>query len=204
MIKRGLVSVFLLGAVLGANAQLSSIGPFSGTYFESWETQTPFQFLNQYSAFGGNATVNDLSGGANLHITTGWSFFNSLSPFDGTHLMGGAGANYYFLFNTPADKFGGYWGTIADVPGATAKFYDVNNNQIDVTQSIASPLGQWQWNGWQSTVPIKKVEIYANNSFGGFIMSDALQYTPNAVPEPTTWVVFALGGLALTRLRRRK
>ncbi|MBX7135976.1 MAG: PEP-CTERM sorting domain-containing protein [Fimbriimonadaceae bacterium] len=200
MNKGLLIACALIGAS-AASAQLTSVGPFSGTAFESWETQPVFQFLPSYSAFGGSASVNQIGPGQGVHITTGWGFFNSIFPYDSAHFLGGAGVNYAFDFNTPAMAFGGYWGTNADAAGATAKFFDANNNQIDATQAIGAPIGQWQWNGWTSTVGIKRVEIYANNGWGGFIMSDALQYS--AVPEPATLAVLGLGIIAVVRRRRK-
>ncbi len=118
--------------------------------------------------------------------------------------MGGAGVNYYFLFNNPVQRFGGYWGTNADVPGATATFFDSLGNQIGSAQSIQAPLGQWAWDGWQSTIGFSRVNIVASNSFGGFIDSDDLQMTPFAVPEPSTIAVLILGVAAATRLRRNR
>lgn len=199
--KKGLLIAFAFVGASAAHAQLTAVGPFSGTSFESWETQTPFQFVPSYSAFGGAATVNQIGAGQGVHITTGWGFFNSIFPYDSTHFLGGAGVNYAFDFNTPAGAFGGYWGTNADVAGATAKFFDVNNIQIGSDQAVGAPIGQWQWNGWTSSVGIKRVEIYSANAFNGFVMSDALQYS--AVPEPATMAVLGLGIVALMKRRRK-
>jgi hypothetical protein len=46
------------------------------------------------------------------------------------------------------------------------------------------------------------VVIIANNQWGGFIMSDDLEYT-GAVPEPASLLALA-GGLGLLLARRRR
>lgn len=183
-----------------AVAQVTPIGPFTGALQEGWEAQ-PSGFQSQYTIFGGAGTANQLGGGQGLLIASGWSFFSNISPHSGGAFMGGAGVNYEFIFNTPAFQFGGFFGTNADTPGAMATFFDASNVQIGGPMAIGAPLGQWQWDGWEYAGGIGRVVIIANNQFGGFIMSDDLEY--NAVPEPGALVALATGiGLLLVRRKR--
>jgi len=194
-----IVGLVLYGA---AHAQIISVGPFTGAFQEGYETQPRFSFQTQYTVFGGQGTVNSLNNQNSLHVTTGWSFFHVIYPHGGEQFMGGAGVNYEYVFNQPALRFGGYFGTNADVPDAVVYFYDENGNQIGGSFNASAPLGQWAWNGWQTTGPgIKRVRIIANNQFRGFIMNDDMQYDP--VPEPAT--LLAIGaGLAALAARKRK
>jgi hypothetical protein len=186
-----------------ASAQIVSIGPFTGARQEGYETQTRFQFLTQYTVFQGQGTVNQVGNGQGLHITTGWGFFYQIFPHGGEVFMGGAGVNYEYVFQTPALRFGGYFGTNADVPDATVTFFDENGNQIGGSFTASAPLGQWAWNGWQTNGPgIKRVRIIANNQFNGFIMNDDMQYDP--IPEPATMLALASGLAALAARRRRR
>jgi hypothetical protein len=198
--KKALLGFAFIAIATGASAQIVSIGPFTGALSDSYETQTRHQFLASYPVFGGLGTVAS-TGGANLHITTGWSFFFSTAPHSGQAFLGGAGVNYQFTFTAPAFQFGGYFQTNADSPNGTATFFDALNNQIGGPLALSAPQGQWAWNGWQYAGGISRVVITASNQFGGYIMSDDIQY--NAVPEPATLAALGLGAAALLRRRRR-
>ncbi len=196
------VSAFAACCVVGqANAQIVLIGEFVGEKSEGFETQTPFQFLPSYDVFNNQGVVQQLGAGQGLHITTGWGFFSTVFPHSGTYFMGGAGVNAEWEFSTPALRFGGFFTTNADVPGAIASFFDDQGNMIG-QQDVTAPLGDnWTWNGWETTGPgIKRVQIVANNAWGGFIMHDDMQYT--AIPAPGVLGLFAIG-LGMARRRRR-
>ena len=196
------VSALIACGVVGrANAQIIALGEFTGDKSEGFETQTPFQFLPSYDVFDGQGVVQQLGAGQGLHITTGWSFFSTVFPHGGARFMGGAGVNAEWVFDTPALRFGGFFATNADVPGAIALFFDDAGNMIGQAD-VAAPLGDnWAWDGWETTGPgIKRVQIIANNGFGGFIMHDDMQYT--AIPAPGVLGLFAIG-LGMARRRRR-
>ncbi len=197
-----LVTLVVAVTCVVANAQIITIGPFTGAHQEGYETLPRFQFQPQYVVFGGQGTVDQVGNGQGLHITTGWTFFHQVFPHSGETFMGGAGVNYEYVFNVPALRFGGYFATNADAPDATVTFFDENGNQIGGPLAASAPLGQWQWNGWETTGPgIKRVRIIANNQFAGFIMNDDMEYDP--IPEPAT-VLFFGAGLAALAARRRK
>ena len=203
--KRGTliaVSALIVCCVVGhANAEIIAINEFTGQKSEGFETQTPFQFVPSYDVFDGQGVVQQLGAGQGLHITTGWGFFSTVFPHSGTYFMGGAGVNAEWVFDTPALRFGGFFATNADVPGAIAIFFDDEGSMIGKAD-ITAPLGNnWAWNGWETTGPgIKSVQIIADNGWGGFIMHDDMQYT--AIPAPGVLGLFAIG-LGLARRRRR-
>lgn len=183
-------------------AQVTPIGPFTGAMQDSYETQPTGQFLSSYDIFGGSGSVDQLGTGQGIHITSGWGFFSTVFPHSGGFFLGGAGVNYQFQFDTPAFQFGGYFATNADSPGAVATFFDASGAQIGGPMAIGAPMGQWQWDGWEYAGGIKRIEIVANNQFGGFIMSDDIEYN-GVVPEPSAFVALAAGvGLLLVRRKR--
>jgi len=182
-----------------ATAAINPIDEFTGDYFEGYETQPHGQFLPSYDVFAPtDSVVRQLGAGQGLHITSGWSFFYVIYPHGGNYFMGGAGVNAEYVFDVPAKKFGGFFGTNADVPDFVATFYDEDGNTLGELPGGA-PLGNWKWNGWETDgAGIKTVQIVANNQYHGFIMMDDLQYTP--IPGPGALALLALGGL----LRRRR
>jgi hypothetical protein len=194
-----MAALALLASAGMASASIVSIGEFTGDYQEGFETQPRFQFLPHYDVFGGMGDVNQVGGGQGLHITTGWAFFQTIFPHGGDVFMGGAGVNAEWVFDVPAKRFGGYFGTNADVPDAMAYFYDEAGNLID-SLAVGAPLGSWKWNGWETTgAGIKRVEIIANNQYNGFIMHDDMEYT--MIPAPGGLALLGLGSLALRRRR---
>jgi hypothetical protein len=181
------ISVFVVAA--GVFAQPNPIGQFTGANSEGFETQTRFQFLQSYPVFQGIGTIDSLTGGQGLHITTGWSFFFVIFPVAGQVFMGGAGVNQVYNFSIPARRFGGFFGTNADVPGAMATFFDRNGAQIGPPIPVVAPLGAWAWNGWEWPNGISRVEIRSNNVFNGFIMNDNMEYDPLAAASVSGRVV---------------
>jgi hypothetical protein len=200
MSLRHFAFVFSVAPVL-ALAQVTPIGPFSGSSSDGYETQPRGQFLASYDIFGGAGSVDMLGSGQGLHITTGWTFFNSIFPHSGEVFMGGAGVNYSFMFDTPAFQFGGYFGTNTDAPDAMATFYDAQGSVIGSSMPVSAPIGQWSWNGWEYSGGISRIDIVASNSWGGFIMSDDIEYNP--VPEPAA-IIGIVVGLSALLLRKRK
>ncbi len=195
----GLAALGVLACAGLAGASIMSVGPFSGDYSEGFESQPQYQFLSHYDVFGGAGDVYAIGGGQGLHVTTGWGFYYTIFPHGGDWFMGGAGVNAKWVFDVPAKQFGGYFGTNANTPDAMAYFYDENGNLMG-SSSVSAPLGAWSWNGWMTDgAGIKTVEILANNTFGGFIMHDDMEYM--MIPAPGALTLLALGGLALRRRR---
>ena len=183
-----------------ATAAVNPIDPFTGDYFEGYETQGSGQFVPYYDVFDGNGVVRTVDGSGNMHITSGWQFYYVIYPHGGNYFCGSAGPAAEYVFDVPALKFGGYFGTNYEQPDGTADFYDEDGNLL-ASLDLGAPLGDWKWNGWEedSGVGIKSVVISGNNPWGGFIMMDDLEYTP--IPGPGALALIALGGL-ITRRRR--
>ena len=188
---------------VAAFAQVTAIGPFTGDMSDGYEGLPTGQFLPSYTIFGGTGIVQHETMQPNLHITTGWSFFSNIFPHGGTRFLGSAGGGYDFIFNDPAFRFGGYFGTNADSPGATATFFDAQNVQIGGPMAIGAPMGQWQWDGWEiAGAGATRIHIDPSNQFNGFIMSDDIEYI-TAVPEPAA-IFGLLAGLGLIVARRKR
>jgi hypothetical protein len=172
-----LVSVVALAASV-AGAQVVPIGPFTGEVFENFEDLAPPGGQpGPYSILGGAATINDSLANTFVIATnmssqeSGWvNFF----PSEG-FLMGLIPTGWtVFTFDPPVTRFGGYIGTSAIPPGGTVTFKDSGGAVIG-TLPISVASMQWEWHGWQSDVPIARIEITADPVPGRPLCFDALQ-----------------------------
>jgi len=174
-----------LSLAFGSSAfgQITPITPFTGDVSEGMESVFPRQSIqNQYTVFGDAAIVRRVGGGDQdgLHVAAFWLFVNFMLPRSGSYFMGGVACNAEYEFTAPMSRFGGYFGTVSDIAGATATFYDADGNQIGQPQAIQAPVSSWAWDGWESTTPVKRIRIVASNSHNGFIMMDDLEITAGA------------------------
>jgi hypothetical protein len=166
-----------------ANAQITAVGPFTGSH------QEPFEAVPSYSCppcfltcltdvFSNTATMCDANGGNGMHITGSWGFMCTIFPHGGGRLFGSAGGPTLITFNDPIAKFGGYMGSHSGSPDATIEFFDAGGASLG-TQTATIPADcSWNWNGWESTsANIKSIKITGLNPFGGgFVLLDDLEY----------------------------
>lgn len=116
--------------------------------------------------------------------------------------MGTIGDSYTIEFQSTVNQFGGYFGSNFHTPNGKITFYDANNTVIGSPTTLLAPQGTWQWNGFSSTVGIKKIRIDGIQGNNGAIMADDLQV--QAVPEPATMSALGLGAAAMLRRRKKK
>jgi hypothetical protein len=171
--------VSLVAAMVGAaHADVVPIGPFTGSAQENFEDlASPGGYPGPYAIFGGAATINDSLAQTFVIATnvasaeTNWvNFF----PHNG-FLMGLIPTGWtVFEFNPPVNRFGGYIGTSAIPPGGTVTFRDASGAVIG-SLPIAVASMQWEWHGWQSDVPIAKVEIVADPVPGRPLVFDDME-----------------------------
>ncbi|MCA9300655.1 MAG: hypothetical protein KDA28_16415, partial [Phycisphaerales bacterium] len=159
----------------------SSVGPFTGQYSDSFETQCPFPFCDPVffpclpnGVFGG---IGDLCvpGTSNGHLTPGWSFDCFLDQRSGEILYGSAGGTSEFTFPNGVADFGGYFATNA--PNQTTaffSFYDVNDDLI-ASDAVRWEQGcEWTWGGWSSPTNIHRITV-TGDAFSGFVMIDDIE-----------------------------
>jgi hypothetical protein len=165
-------------------ADVVEIGPFVGERYENFENLAPpGGYPGPYAIFGGAATINDSLANTFVIATnmssaeSGWvNFF----PYEG-FLMGLIPTGWtVFTFDPPVTRFGGYIGTSAIPPGGTVTFKDAGGAIIG-TLPISVASMQWNWHGWQSSVPIARVEIVADPNPGRPLCFDAM-YLSVAAP----------------------
>jgi len=162
-----------------ASAQVVPVGPFTGTATEGFEASTPGQFTMCISPRPFNNTADLCTPGGNgAHVTGGWGFMCSLPPHSGSRLYGSAGGPSEWTFDSPAQRFGGYFATNSGSADATVEFYNSAGTLIDTETAMVPANCTWVWNGWQSNAAdIKRVLITGLNPFGGgFVMMDDMEY----------------------------
>jgi hypothetical protein len=189
-------------AAMAAHAQIVPMGPFTGAHSEGFESGSAWMFTPQQSGFNGTATFKSVSGGGSLHTTNGWTYYTTVMKRSGDRLMGTIGDSYTIEFQGAVNQFGGYFGSNFHTPNGTITFFDASGAVIGSPTTLLAPQGTWEWNGFSSTVGIKKIRIDGIQGNNGAIMADDLQV--QAVPEPATLSAVGLGAAAMLRRRKKK
>ena len=164
-------------AAAPAAAQVSAIGPFTGSLQESFEgPKVIFTPCLTYPAFGGAATLCTPNG-SNCHTTSGWGFMCTIFPQTGGKFFASIGGPTEIIFSNDIFTFGGYFGSNSPGGDATFDFYDASNNLISSEIALFPADCQWRWFGWQScSTAIRKVVITGiNTSGGGYVDMDGLE-----------------------------
>jgi hypothetical protein len=166
-----------------AAAQITAIPQFAGVDSEGFETQPPQGFSScvQGRVFNNKGDLC-VPANPNGQISSGWGFACMMLARTGSYFYGSAGGYAEYTFDSPAQRFGGWFGTNTGTPDAVARFYDVNGALL-ATKVVTIPANcGWTWNGWDAGggPAIKRVQIEGNNpaGAGGFAMMDDMQLSP--------------------------
>lgn len=194
-----LLALLLLWPVGLANADIVPVGEFSGDSYEGFENIIPpGPYSGPMPIFEGAATIDD-------NYTDPWIAVNlssgeyELLPYNG-NLMGLTPTGWtIFDFATPVQKFGGYMGVVNVVSGGNVSFFDVDGALID-TLAFDLPQAQWTWAGWESDVPVSRIEVHAGANPGFTTVFDDMEVT--FVPEPCALGLLAVGAVLLIGRRR--
>jgi hypothetical protein len=184
---------------------------FSGTAIETFEglSRNDISALNNVEVpiFSGLATIS----GPNEYIwlngtqlgypgTFGLGYYNARAHDGnqgyGTSLSYGTSR---ITLNQPAYAFGGYWGCASTTTPMVFAFYDLNGGLIgsdSVRYSAPNNNGTLEWFGWQSSVPVGRVEYS-----GTWVVNDSLRL--QVVPEPGSAALLLLGAGVLRALAKR-
>ncbi len=209
-------AVFFLSVVSPSPARADvaiSIGPFTGTYSETFESFPVQVFLPNPNllVFGGQATMTispPVNGGVQaiaIYNPPANSF--GFLPVDSTvyAVTQGAGAGVSITFNTPSYQFGGYFGEGSNSPPIGESIVNFLDNGAIVASGSFTPSGgpSLTWAGFQTSSLFTTVDITPDPN--ALLVMDGLQVT--SVPEPDTATLatatLAIGLLSGLLLRRR-
>ena len=189
-------------AAANANAAIITIDPFTGDYTDTFDQYSSTMAVQTLDVFDGTATLSNLSTGGAIKIE--WS-----STLNGDHvgpisgMMAGQLGIGRWVFDQPALRFGGWFENNSMADDASLNFYDETNRYIGhAVADIPVDGEQWIWNGWESTIPIKTIEVIGNGLINGFIWYENMQVT--YVPEPASLSLLILGGFTALSLHRRR
>ena len=181
-----------------ASAQIIPTGPFIGQQSEGFEGKAyGFSTCVPGRVFNNTAELCDPIGGR-LLISGWWSAVCQISPFVGVEFAGSAGGPAEYVFDQPASRFGGFFGSNVGFPNATVEFYDTANVLItSLTASFPANCG-WTWCGWQVVggPEIRRVKVMGLNPYGGqYVDMDDMQVDYGACPLSTTYCAAKLNSL---------
>ena len=200
MTPRPLLAALLLSPL--AATQITSIAPFVGSYTEEFETQSCGHCVPG-RVFHNRADLCGANGGG-LMVTFGWMQYvgYAVYPRNASNSFLGTVTSYGVLtFDTPVQRFGGYFATVGYLAGGVARCYDVNNTLL-ATLPITAPRGNtWAWNGWDAGLRgprFKRIELVCNDPYNG----GALLCLDDAEMDETLGVfsrrATGCGGLSIT------
>jgi hypothetical protein len=187
---------------------------FVGELTETWESFSRSEVYAlrdvQLPIFGGAATITgehefiwiSQIGVAEPNLGGFGLGSNAARSHDGVQGYGTslAEGSTEIVIPAPVLRFGGYFGAAEGTGPIRFSFYNAGGGLIGTdsfTYTRAGIDGVLEWAGWQSTVPIGRVEYS-----GGWVVNDSLRISN--VPEPSiTWFIVA-GAAFLPLLWRRK
>jgi hypothetical protein len=103
-------------------------------------------------------------------------------------------------FDSPINAFGGYWGCASTTTPIVFDFYDPSGTLVgtqSVLYSAPNQDGTLQWFGWNSSVPIARIDYS-----GTWVVNDSLRL--QAVPEPATLLLLSTGVMVLALAARQR
>lgn len=208
-----------LVATAATASALTSVGPFTSTYSETFSEFPNFKNGGDYSTLAIMGAVNPEG-----TFTTAMSDMNqlnvyqpSVSEYAGFGMEGGyantvAGPKGLGLFNMGASPdvtltftnavnyFGGYFADYYDAP-AGVTFYDASGTQLGSVQTVSNGGHLLTWDGWYSSDPIKTITFTDGYSTAmGDLQAGDIAL---ATPEPGAFAAIGLGIVGLLLRRRR-
>jgi hypothetical protein len=175
--KSLLLSLPLFALCSASAAAQTPIGPFVGANSESFANLSIFTACVNNRIFNNTADLCTPNNNGCL-VNGGWSFVCTIFPRSNPYMFGSASGYAEYSFDTPAKRFGGYFGANSGYPDATFNFYDNSGNLIS-SQTGAIPADcVWHWLGWDAgTGPsIKRVSVIGLNPYGGgFVDMDDME-----------------------------
>lgn len=198
-----LISVSIIaGLTLPAAADVTSINPFFGEQFETFELiGPPGSVFGDVPVFNGNATISDELANQVIAAINLTSFLTdeTIFAYNG-NFMGGFPTGWAVVnFNQGATDFGGYFGTVDILSGGNISFFNEDDELID-TVSLDIPLNDWTWFGFHSDEAFHRVVIHGGANPSAPIVLDDLQV--NFVPAPASLALLGMAGFATSRRRR--
>jgi hypothetical protein len=176
------ITAFLWSSI--ASAQIVSIGPFTGSNAEGFESApVAFQHCIPQRVFDDNA---DMCAPGFCSTVPSWSYACTMNTHGGARFYGSSGGATTITLDQPAYRFGGWFGTNCGVPDMTVTFFDASGATLLSTPVTIAADCNWSWHGWKVAggAPFKSVSISSNYFNHGYVMLDdlAVDFSPGLQP----------------------
>jgi hypothetical protein len=193
-----------LGLIATAAAQIQPIAPFVGAVRDNVDSYTSTFIIDDHlTILGGGLTVRSHDGNTFVHLISGSTLGGDpVVPRSPSWMLGVTEGPMIWDFSTPVLRIGAYWDTNSGASDANIQFFDPAGTLIGSQVAIIPAAGnRWNWQGWESSVPIGRMVITGNGILDGFVWNDDFEMTP--IPEPGTALVLTLLAAAAARSRYR-
>jgi hypothetical protein len=169
----------LVASTSVASAQITTVGPFTGTDSEEFAQPGPgFNPCVPYRVFNNQADLCT-PGNSNASVAGGWGYYCFIGPNTQPYLFGSAGGYAEYSFDFPVKRFGGYFGNNTNTPDGVVEFLDANGVSIGTAPILLPADCVWHWQGWSlGNGPFAKTIRVTGNHLpgaGGFVMMDSMQ-----------------------------
>lgn len=190
-------SVLVLWFFLSANvsAQVTPIGPFTGTALEQFTNPSFLPSYQTYDIWNGFGNIRNIHpSGALKYEFSSTRGGDTVLPYSAPTFGGQIGISEW-TFDTPLARFGAYWENNSRFDDAVATFYDVNNNLL-ATMPMTIPMAAqaWTWNGWDFSTPVNRIVVAGNDTafFSGFIWYEDATYIAATASVPEVSILWTL------------
>jgi len=206
-------ALLLLIVITGsATAQVTPIGPFTGTALEQFTNPTFLPSYQTYDIWNGFGNIRNIHpSGALKYEFSSTRGGDTVLPYSAPTFGGQIGISEW-TFDAPLTRFGAYWENNSRFDDGVATFYDVNNNLL-ATMPMTIPMAAqaWTWNGWEFSTPVNRIVVAGNDTafFSGFIWYEDATYVAANISVPEVSSLWMLGfvsvaGSGLWYWKRRK
>ena len=120
-------------------AQITPIGAFTGDEQENFDGAPQVLFTPCLPTRAFNNTADFCTpNGSNCHTTPSWGFYCTIPNYSPPYLFASTGGPVEIVFDTPIEKFGGYFGSNSNAADGVVEFFGANSVSLGSAPVVAA------------------------------------------------------------------